>query len=196
MKANGAAAYESSLERDLLTILEFNLEIDGFTVQPITLEWKDGTGKLRQYTPDVYFSHVPSSPHGAWLCEVKYRDDLRENWEQLRPKFKAGIRFARAQGWRFRILTEVEIRTPYLENARFLLNYRRSTPDLALVDRLCDQLEDMREATPAGLIEAVFRDKWKQAQALTVLWHLIGARDICTDLNAPLTMSSSIWAKP
>jgi hypothetical protein len=41
-----------------------------------------------------------------------------------RPKFRAAQRYARQQGWRFRLVTERHMRTPYLENAKFLRPYR------------------------------------------------------------------------
>ena len=52
-KAIGIAAYESSLERDFLTLLEFDSNVQHFEVQPITIEWFDPAGKKHIYTPDV-----------------------------------------------------------------------------------------------------------------------------------------------
>ena len=111
-KANGSAMSESSLERDFLTILEFCPEVVNYTVQPIRLEWQDANNKLRSY-PRHFRTFQKNVAQGdkPWLCEVKYRSDLAENWHELRPKFKSAVRFANAQGWRFRIMTEVEIRS-------------------------------------------------------------------------------------
>jgi hypothetical protein len=58
--------------------------------------------------------------HRSVLYEVKYRDDLRAHWQDYRSKFKAARRYACTQGWVFRLITEREIRTPYLKNATFL----------------------------------------------------------------------------
>lgn len=52
-KANGPAAYESTLERDFITLLEFSPEVEAFEVQPVTLEWCDDSNKQRRYTPDT-----------------------------------------------------------------------------------------------------------------------------------------------
>ncbi len=193
-KAEGPAAYESTLERDFITLLEFSPEVDAFEVQPVTFEWRDATGRLRRYTPDtlVMFGQ-PCSP---WLCEVKYRADLAKDWQELRPKFKAAISFAKVQGWRFRIITEQEVRTPKLENARFLLRYRNAIPDADLMQLVDDGLQEMRETTPAGLMQAIHRDEWNQARLIPVLWYMVATFQVGIDLEQPLNMNSPIWWKP
>lgn len=116
-KAVGAAAYESSLERDFLTLLAFNQDVQRFEVQPLAIEWFDTAGKRHVYTPDVLVHYQCD----VIVYEVKYRSDLRENWQQLKPKFQAALRFCKQNGWRFKLITEVEIHTDFLRNARFLL---------------------------------------------------------------------------
>lgn len=196
-KANGSAMYESSLERDYLTILEFCPEVDKYTVQPITLEWQDSNNKSRSYTPDTFVLFKKNVDQGdkPWLCEVKYRSDLAENWHELRPKFKAAIRFANAQGWRFKIMTEVEIQTTYMTNARFLLRYRNSIPGAGIMALLDEQLKKFKESTPSILVKAVFQDEWRQAQLIAVLWYLVATFQIGINLHQPITMDSQIWWK-
>lgn len=77
-KAVGKAMFESTLERDFLTLLEFNQSVDSFEVQPLTIHWVDGANKERIYTPDVlvYYHHDLNPPT---LYEVKYRSDLHEH---------------------------------------------------------------------------------------------------------------------
>ncbi|RBB63100.1 TnsA endonuclease N-terminal domain-containing protein [Xanthomonas oryzae] len=73
-KAAGPAQFESTLERDFLTRLEFSPYVRSFEVQPVTLSWHDD-GRERRYTPDVLVHF--KARHGAeptpLLCEVKYR---------------------------------------------------------------------------------------------------------------------------
>lgn len=196
-KAKGPAMYESSLERDYQTILEFCPEVDKYTVQPITLEWQDINKTSRSYTPDTFVLFKKNATQGdkPWLCEIKYRNDLAENWQELRPKFKAAIHFAKAQGWRFKIMTEVEIRTTYMINARFLLRYRSSIPEAGIMELLDVQLKKLKESTPDILIKAVFQDEWRQAQLIGVLWYLVATFQIGINLHQPITMDSKIWWK-
>ena len=44
-KSVGCAAYESSLERDFLSLLEFCPDVIRFEVQPVSIEWFDDSGK-------------------------------------------------------------------------------------------------------------------------------------------------------
>ena len=52
-KAEGKAMFESTLERDWLTLLQFSAEVERFEVQPVKVLWFDDKGKERSYTPDV-----------------------------------------------------------------------------------------------------------------------------------------------
>ncbi len=153
-KADGPAEFESTLERDLLALLEFSPEVRQFEVQPVTLTWRDGSIE-RRYTPDAlarFRTHRGQPELPSILYEVKYRADLWADWPKLRPKFRAALRFAKAQGWRFKIITEQEIRTPYLANAQFLLPFiRQGPPPVEDMDLLDAALLDLRESDVDGL---------------------------------------------
>lgn len=195
-KTDAPAQFESTLERDFYTVLEFAPEVAYYEVQPVSIAWHDGH-RSHRYTPDVLVDYredlQPRRP--AMLCEVKYRSELREKWSELRPKFRSGVHYARRNGMRFKIITEVEVRTPYLANAKFLLPFRRATNDAGHTAMLLDAMHDLRQATPAALLAAVFRDEWHRATLLPSLWGLIASFRISTDLHAPLTMDSPIWSR-
>ena len=128
-----------------------------------------------------------------WLCEIKYRDDLRTHWREYKPRFKAARRYARQQGWLFRLITEREIRTPYLKNVTFLRHYRHHR--IAQADR-CRLLTVLAEHS-AGEAETVLTKlsptRTVYAQLLPVLWHLVAVGQIGVDLSVPLTMRSRLW---
>jgi hypothetical protein len=46
-KARGEARFESSLEHDLLSLLDFDPTVRSFEVQPVSITWSDGT--IRRY---------------------------------------------------------------------------------------------------------------------------------------------------
>ena len=191
-KAEGQAMFESTLERDFITLLEFDPIVDSFEVQPMKIDWY-GNGRNRTYTPDllVYYTQ-PRYP--TTLYEVKYRSDLKENWPELKPKFKAARAYAKEKGWKFKLVTEREIRTPYLENARFLMSYVNKGPvsetDMDILDEAINKLE---HTTPTQLLGDIYQDEWNRAKLLPTLWYLIGIRHIATDLTKKLSMSSPIW---
>lgn len=196
-KADTPAQFESTLERDFLTLLEFSPDVSSFDVQPLSLAWNDD-GRERRYTPDVLvrFKKSNGAQRAPLLCEVKYRSELKANWSELRPKLKAGVRHARTQGWRFKLMTETEIRTAYLRNAQFLLPFiRRGSPHADHMDLLDRTLGDLRETDVEGLLQAVCRDEWHRASLLPALWYLVGTFQFGADLQAPLTAKSRIWSK-
>lgn len=196
-KANGCASFESTLERDYLTLLEFSPEVDAFEIQPVAVEWVDDLGLSRRYTPDVLVRYVRACRRPPTLVEVKYRSDLKAAWLDCRQRFKAGVRYAKLQGWRFKIMTEVEIRTPYLQNARFLLPFVRGGPGSeAYMELLDGALKQLKRTTPKTLLEAVYQDEMNQAKLLPTLWYLVGILNIGADLALPLNMATPIWYRP
>ncbi|OUR81676.1 transposase [Colwellia psychrerythraea] len=192
-KATGQAMFESTLERDFLMLLEFDKNVDSFEVQPVKLQWLNDLNKNRSYTPDVLVYYKKNRPT---LFEVKYRSDINKNWEVLKPKFKAAIRFCKENGWKFKLITEVEIRTAYLESVKFLLPFVRqgasNEDDMMILD---DKLIELKTTTPKELISSIYSDEWNQAALLPTLWYLIGSRQIQIDLTPKITMSSKIWKR-
>ncbi|TDF42374.1 heteromeric transposase endonuclease subunit TnsA [Alteromonadaceae bacterium M269] len=192
-KAVGKAMFESTLERDFLSLLEFDSDVESFEVQPIRIDWIDDEGKNRSYTPDGLI-HYRKKNRPPRLFEVKYRNELAEKWQTLKPKFRAAIRFAKQEGWRFKLVTDKEIRTSYLDSVKFLLPYVRQGPsDEAHVDLLIEKLKILDVTTPALLIQNIFQDQWNQAMLIPSMWYLVGTKQIGCNLNQKLTMSSKIW---
>jgi hypothetical protein len=195
---------ESSLEHDFLTLLEYDQRVERYVAQPFTIEWRDTTGSKRRYTPDVIvkYSYVAmrEDPYlRTTLFEVKPRAVLKTDWLELKPKFRSAIGWAKEFGCRFHLVTENEIRTPYLANARFLLDYRsRHLPDrsdlIAVRQHLIARtLAELQMTTPRGLLAAMTSDQQLQAELIPWVWNLINQDFIGVDLFKPLTMVSPIW---
>lgn len=195
-KSYGVAGFESTLERDFITLLEFSSEVEGFEVQPVAVEWTEGN-KQRRYTPDVLAHYTSNSERPATLFEVKYRSDLKRHWVELKPKFIRAIRYSKERSWKFKLITEVEIRTPLLENARFLLHFVRQGPiSEAHMELLDKALQREGPISVKGLLKAVFNDEWNQAKLLPTLWYLVGTYQVGCDLDQPVTMASELWYLP
>jgi len=191
--------FESSLERDYLLLLEFDVNVERFVEQPIEIAFEHDA-KIRHYTPDVLVYYREdldvAQNFPPTLIEIKYRKDIKKNWLELKPKFRAALNYAHSKGWNFKILTEKEIRTPYLDNIKFLLPYLNTEyacpNDTAL---LMEWMKKLEISSPAEIIVAAVRDRYKQAELLYCVWHLIAIGFIGCELSVPLTMNSEIWAK-
>ncbi len=191
------SAFESTLERDYLLLLDFDPAVEFYEEQLVTIKYCDSHGRLHRYTPDVFVRYRravnTSSTPPSLLCEVKYRDDLRQHWAEYKPRFKAAHRYARERGWHFRWITEREIRTPYLENVKFLRQYRDLTVGPTEQRQLLQTLAEQPVTDVEGLLAAMTDDCWHRAQWLPVLWHLVAQRRVGIDLRQPLTPRSSLW---
>jgi hypothetical protein len=189
--------YESSLERDFMLLMQFDPSVDIYTPQPLTLRYRGRDGSTRRYTPDGLIEWRKDRPvHDPRpvLVEIKYREAFEGDWRRWRLVARAAREYAREQGWIFQIYTEREIRTPVLENASFLLPYRRGSGSPELERWLLDALEELGESTPRALISTLYRDKWNQAALIPVLWRLLAERSVGFDITKLLTMSSPIWS--
>lgn len=195
--------FESSLERDLLFIMAWDGRLEWFQTQPVRIEYKDANGKDRSYIPDLLAYFNPQKITGRpdrkpLLCEVKYREDLQDDWKELKPKFRAAQAYAKTQGWKFRIYTEDRIRTPLLRNIQFLWSYRFAPSHSGHEDKLFLALERMEETSINGLLEVCYQsdNRLGRGEGIWTLWGMIARETILCDLSIPLSMDTRIWLDP
>lgn len=188
----GIGAYESTLERDFMEILRFDHEVLSVYPQPVQIQFLDHTGKSREYFPDGLIEFSTELKQCPILYEVKYRQDFRDNWRELIPKFRAAKRYCAERGWRFEVYTEKEIRTPYLKNIRFLFPYRERQFPEPIISWVLQTLSDLVESDPDFLLCALCKDKSNRAELIPVIWHLVASGAIDCDLEEPLTMRTRI----
>ncbi len=190
-------AFESTLERDFMLLVEFDPDVLSYEEQPVRIDYLSVDGQTRHYTPDILVTYHQASTSTMLkpplLVEIKYRRDLFERWQELKPKFRAARRYAKEQGWIFKIITEVEIRTPYLKNVKFLRQYQRRPIDLAGASLLLQKVSELRSTDPGSLLAFVCQDAHDRARLLPTLWSLVAQRKLGADLNQQLTMQSLIW---
>ena len=192
MAEGNTANYESSLERDWLMALDFDWRIAQVVEQPFTLSYALD-GKVRRYTPDVLAEFDDGKSRWTVVYEVKPHEALQDTWAHFRPRFKAAVHYCRARGWRFRIVTERDIRTPYVANVKFLRRYRGIAVQDLHKKALLYTLPALGTTTPQALLAATWGDYERRMTALPELWRLIGNRTIAASLFEPLTMATPIW---
>jgi len=200
--------FESFLEEEFFTLLRFDNEIEHFEEQPITIEWKAENGDYRKYTPDVLITYKlkkgSQAPPPSLLCEVKPDEQDKDNKSPRRHtpprkedekesvlKWDAARRYASRKGWIFKVFRESEIRTPYLDNARFLLHYLEHEPTYQFRERLLESLKH-GALTLTEWISTIGPTKEEQAHAFPECHWLIATRKVHVDLHRPLTLYSEI----
>ncbi|WP_084382906.1 TnsA endonuclease N-terminal domain-containing protein [Curvibacter delicatus] len=189
--------YESSLERDFMFLLQFDTSVDVYTPQPLTMKYRGLDGAVHKYTPDGLIEwradrHV-DDPRPL-LVEIKYRESFLGEWRHWRKLARAAQDYANHRGWNFRIFTEKDIRTPILDNVRFLLPYRKRASTAETEQWVLDFLHELVESTPETLISLLYSDKWNQAALLPVVWKLMAERRIGFHIDQPLSMLAPIWS--
>lgn len=185
--------FESALERDFALILENIPSVSMYQEQPVTIEYYHN-GKTRTYTPDflVTFSDNSQPP---WLCEVKYRSDLRSQFGKYKPKFRAAQNYCVQEKWEFKIFTEHYIRTPFLENINFLSRYNYNELDGACYEMVIRTISDLGDTTPYEFMLTIQDAEFNlKGRCLYALWYAIKMEDIgCDIVNERISMNSEIW---
>ncbi|MCY1305930.1 hypothetical protein D9M70_557590 [compost metagenome] len=118
------------------------------------------------------------------MVEVKHREDWEPNWREWSNKWKAARRYAREQGWRFRIYDESRIRGPRLRNVDFLQRYRNLSFDPAFTKAVLETVCLMGAAPFHFLLARHFTGN--ESIGRSHLWHLIATGQLLADLGVEL----------
>src|SRR2546421_5159544 len=117
-----------SLMLDFFTTLEFDFNIAYFQRQPVEVGYLDSRGTQQSFCPEFLITYrqdiTPAKSMKPLLCDVLTRTDIIHYWPDFKNRVRSANKYARARKWTYRVLTEREIRTPFLQNAQLLLPYR------------------------------------------------------------------------
>ena len=196
-RGESSVQFESSLERDFLIRLEFNLSVLDVIPQPCEIPFTDRNGQARIYTPDflVYY-RMGDTNYGnhirPQLIEVKPESHWRANRHKWLTKWKAAYRYSKERGWIFHIHDESRIRDQVYQNVRFLERYGQmnfSPEESAWVL----QNIQTKGAVPVNRILARhFMGNYK-AEGLSHIWHLLATRKLDCDMSLPLNQQTELW---
>ncbi len=193
-------AFESTLERDLLKILDFNDSVLDVVSQPFTLEYTSKDGKNRKYTPDflVYFKSLPADSISSLstkplLIEVKPHKKLKKHWEVFRERFKVAVRYAQKNDFIFKIYDEERIRGNDLKNIELINRYKSFVYDSNEEKRILNHLRTVGHTTVDHLLAHLYVTEVQIGIGLGQVWNLVVHKKIGCDIGQPLNMSSTVW---
>lgn len=195
IKTGAMVWFESRLEQDLLYRLDVDPDVVWFESQPLQISFGGTFGKVRHYTPDLCVQY----DFGGGRCErvlyeVKLLEDLFDQWIDLKPGFAAAGEMGLTSSTSFVILTEYEIRTEELANAKFLWTYLRRKPDTESDARLLHAMPRVGQITISALFARLdCASSQGMSVVMTSLFQLIARRAIHVDLTKPITHESAIW---
>ncbi|HEX8495297.1 MAG TPA: TnsA endonuclease N-terminal domain-containing protein [Pyrinomonadaceae bacterium] len=197
-KSDEMTGYESRLEYECQKLLTFNTNVLKYEEQPVRIQFVSEDGKTHSYTPDILIHYRKDiSPAKYWkplLVEVKSRRYLFKKWRELKPKFRAARKYTSEQKWDFALITDKEINTPYLNNAIFLLTFRRFPINETHNNLILQALDNLHETDLENLLQSISKDRGDIARLLPTLWKLVGNHEVGVNLDLKLTMRSRIWS--
>lgn len=193
-------AFESTLERDLLTLLEFNEMVLDVIEQPVTIEYVNHNGRAVTYTPDflVYFrspaTNNISAPYAKpMLIEVKPSRILDKKFCELRPKFKIGMKYAMENDFIFKIYDEKRIRGQDLKNINFIARHKYLQYDFDEEERILTHLKTIGHTVVDHLLAYLYVTDTQRGIALGQVWNLLANKKIACDMSLPLGQQTVVW---
>jgi hypothetical protein len=196
-RGDSAIQFESTLERDFIIRNEFSLNVLDIIPQPVQISFKGFNGRFYHYTPDflVYY-RLGNMPYGSYpkplLVEVKPRKKLQEHWIEWKPKFMTALKYAKEQGWNFRIYDESRIRDQALKNIVFLQRYQRMIFPIEENNWIVSNVKDMGIAPFHYLLSRHFMGAYR-AEGIAQIYHLIATRQLECDISKPLNDLTELW---
>ncbi len=188
------AEFESPLENDFLTLLDFDPRVKSYEVQPVRVPVN---GVANGYVPDVLVHFHPDesgNPVPSELTEVKSERDYAINEAKYAPKFAAAEAFARERGWCFVRKSNVDIRSPLIANLKFLRRYRWIEPSDAAERALLNELTRQGDhSSSERLISCLAESDDAKAKLLPILWHLVVTDRIDVDLHVEFGADVPLW---
>jgi hypothetical protein len=182
-------AFESTLERDLLTLLEFNDSVSDVIEQPVTIEYINENGRDVTYTPDflVFFNESDADllrmQRKPLLIEVKPRDRLIKDWDKLKKKFQIGIQYAHANDMIFKVYDESRIRNTYLKNVLFLKRYKRLTYNEEDMMNILSLVYSNGTLSIEHILEHLFATQEQKGIALGQIWNMVANKQLKSKMS-------------
>jgi hypothetical protein len=177
LKSGRPVRYASTLERDLLFVLEYEQQVIHYQEQPFQIQavLEDG---LHSYTPD----YAIWTQHDRLLVECKPAALLDDPHTQ--QQIQIGTRWAQANDWQFTVVTQDDLgRGARLANLKLLWRYSRLPVEVAI----CQAYRE--RCTHAMTIAELAQT----ADRVPVVLHLLFHHHLQTDLWQPLTVQSQVW---
>jgi hypothetical protein len=186
LKMRRMVAFESLIERDYLYTLDYELGIQWFEEQPLTIEYQYD-GQTLRYTPDF---HVVEMGRDV-LVECK-PDALVDRTENQR-KFRAAQAWCIERDWDFLVVTDTQLRAGHrLENIKRMAYYARHGVPPQFKGQVYALLETAPDGITVGDVAQVLVPD-HPAVALPAIMHMAFHHEVTISIETtPISICSSI----
>jgi hypothetical protein len=200
LKMKQQIPYESTIERDLLYFLEYDLSVKCYQAQPFEITGSSADGTVHRYTPDFQITRTD----GMELVECKPAAALHKAHTQ--QQLVLGQAWAKANRHDFVVITDADLRAGHrLANLKLLWRYSRLVvpPHLTALgidllitqpDGLAFQVLAAHLASTAPIAQTPNTSN-TQAALLQApyLYSLLFQHVLYTNLEQPLSPNSRLW---
>jgi hypothetical protein len=185
LKMKRMIAFESTIERDYIFLLDYEAEVTHFEEQPLTIEYQH-EGERHGYTPD--FHVVWAEQNSLVDCKPVDLVDTADN----RPKFAAAGTYCAQRGWHFSVVTDHDIRSGFrLSNVKLLTRYAGYAVRPEIKGRILALLHDTTAPLTVGQIQAAM--SLPPAAIFVALMQMAYDHQIAIPLNdAPISAHSAV----
>jgi hypothetical protein len=183
-------AFESILERNFFTMLEFDNNVQSYEEQPFQINYKIN-GKSTRYTPDAMVYYQDGSKK---VFEVKYIDEINSD-EDLRYKLSVvKDEIMQQKGLPFEVFTDKDIDNLYIKNCTFLYKFAFLPSNFEINSKIDKTLKTSKKemVSISDLLDMLDTDKTKQLQYTPYIWHTIFNNTSLIDMSQKITMKSLI----
>ncbi len=186
--------YESLLERDFFLLLEFDTSVISYEEQPMSLSYRYYNRDIR-YTPDALL-HYKDSKRLPCIYEIKYSDEIKEKKVFLKQKFEQIEAYLIENDMEFKLFTELDIRTQFLENAKII--YGAISGDISESEQYrMEQIKEVLKNDGKMSIDACMKkmstNRYEQAIYMRYLWYSIFFGHVKIDMHSKITNNTLIW---
>lgn len=125
-------------------------------------------------------------------ASYQWKPPRSENPHLNQLKWEAATRYAQKRGWVFYVQYEKDIRTPYLQNARFLLRHLERGEPSKYDARLLEELQQQGAMTLKAWCESIAASTSERAHIYPACYRLIALRSVKTDIQTSLITFSTL----
>lgn len=188
LKMRRTVQFESTLERDLIYLLDFEPQVAAFEEQPLKITYQH-EGKTLSYTPDF---QMVSANGDIVLLECKPRCFVSR--EENQRKFRAAQAWCAERSWHFQVVTDEQLQTGYrLQNVKLLTQHARHEVGVAVKGSILACLAGAGQPLTIGDVMLAV-NPGQPAVVIVPILHMAYHHQLFLPLNeAPLNPHSPIY---
>lgn len=188
LKMREQVPYESTIERDLLFFLEYDVSVMRYQAQPFEIAGSSADGTAHSYIPDFQVIRTD----GQEIVECK--PAARLNDVHTQQQLALGQTWADTNQHLFVVITDTDLRAGHrLANLKLLWRYSR----LAVSVRLIEQCRAFFAAQPGGVpltvLASFLSGRASSFTQFPALYSLLFQHVLQADLTTPLEPLTRVW---